>query len=81
MAEGLHWFVYITVATSYEVRQVRPNFPGLLVGPHPRIQAPNGRFGDQRLKGIRSEIRNLPGGGYRASEEFDRVRAEVKRLR
>jgi len=35
---------------------------------------------DQRLKAIRTEIRNLPAGDYRANYEFDRVKAEVKRL-
>jgi predicted Zn-dependent protease len=36
---------------------------------------------DQRVKAIRTEIRNLPAGDYRANNEFDRVQAELKRLR
>lgn len=33
---------------------------------------------DERVKAIRSEIRQLPAGNYRAGDEFVRVQAEIK---
>ncbi|HEX3746780.1 MAG TPA: M48 family metalloprotease [Bryobacteraceae bacterium] len=36
---------------------------------------------NRRLASIRTEIQNLPAGDYHSSGEFDRVQADVKRLR
>jgi predicted Zn-dependent protease len=36
---------------------------------------------DRRIAAIRTEIQKQPAGDYHASDEFDRVQAEIKRLR